>query len=72
MDRELLIELGVEELPASWLPPLTRQLAEVTDAQVKLQRLAADAQAEAYSHAAPAGGARGAARRAADRPRGTA
>jgi glycyl-tRNA synthetase beta chain len=49
MDRELLIELGTEELPASWLPPLTRQLAEVTDAQVKAQRLAADAKAESYS-----------------------
>jgi glycyl-tRNA synthetase beta chain len=49
MDRELLIELGVEELPASWLPPLTRQLAEVTDAQLTLQRLGADARAEAYS-----------------------
>src|SRR3954469_22396832 len=49
MDRELLIELGVEELPASGLPPLPRQLAEVTDAQVRAQRLGADAQAEAYS-----------------------
>jgi len=28
MDRELLLEIGVEELPASWLPPLTQQLAE--------------------------------------------
>ena len=28
MDRELLIELGIEELPASWLPPLTRQTAD--------------------------------------------
>jgi glycyl-tRNA synthetase beta chain len=27
MDRELLLELGVEELPASWLPPLTTELA---------------------------------------------
>lgn len=49
MDRELLIELGLEELPASWLPPLTRQLAEVTDAQVKVQRLDAGASAEAYA-----------------------
>ena len=24
MDRELLIEIGVEELPAGWLPALTR------------------------------------------------
>ena len=28
MDRELLLEVGVEELPASWLPGLTTQLAE--------------------------------------------
>ena len=28
MDRELLIEIGVEELPAAWLPALTRQLGE--------------------------------------------
>ena len=49
MDRELLIEIGVEELPAGWLPPLTRQLATVTDAQLKAFRLAADAAAETYS-----------------------
>ena len=29
MDRELLIEIGVEEVPASWLPGLTTQLADV-------------------------------------------
>lgn len=28
MERELLIELGLEELPASWLPTLTQQLGE--------------------------------------------
>lgn len=28
MDRELLLELGLEELPASWLPTLTQQLSE--------------------------------------------
>jgi len=27
MDRELLLEIGVEEMPASWLPALTTQLA---------------------------------------------
>src|SRR5262245_23268287 len=26
MDRELLLEIGVEEMPASWLPGLTEQL----------------------------------------------
>ena len=28
MDRELLLEIGVEEMPASWLPPLTTELAD--------------------------------------------
>jgi glycyl-tRNA synthetase beta chain len=28
MDRELLIEIGVEEMPASWLPPLADQFAD--------------------------------------------
>jgi glycyl-tRNA synthetase beta chain len=28
MDRELLLEIGVEEMPASWLPVLTAELAE--------------------------------------------
>ena len=28
MYRELLIEIGCEELPASWLLPLTRQIGE--------------------------------------------
>src|SRR5690606_845875 len=27
MDRELLLEIGVEEMPASWLPGLTTELA---------------------------------------------
>jgi glycyl-tRNA synthetase beta chain len=49
MDRELLIELGVEELPASWLPPVTRQLADVTAAQLKTLRLPIDAPVETFS-----------------------
>ena len=48
MNRELLIELGLEELPASWLPPLTRQLAEVTAQQLETQRLGIDAPPEAF------------------------
>ena len=48
MDRELLIELGVEELPASWLPPLTRQLADVGAAQLRTARLPIDAPVETY------------------------
>ena len=31
MDRELLLEIGVEEMPASWLPALTAQLAARLD-----------------------------------------
>ena len=38
MDRELLIEIGVEELPAAWLPGLTRQLAERLTARLKEMR----------------------------------
>ena len=29
MDRELLLEIGCEELPASWLPGVTNQLGDV-------------------------------------------
>ena len=54
MDRELLLEIGCEELPASWLPGLTNQLGE------RRRRAAARAAAAARSagrdlqHAAPA------------------
>ena len=30
MDRELLIEIGCEEIPASWLPGLTAQMAHAS------------------------------------------
>jgi glycyl-tRNA synthetase beta chain len=49
MDRELLIEIGVEELPASWLPGLTRQMAERLEAGLKALRLAPLAPVEAFS-----------------------
>jgi glycyl-tRNA synthetase beta chain len=49
MDRELLIEIGVEEIPASWLPALTRQLGEQLDARLKEFRLNTDARTETYS-----------------------
>jgi glycyl-tRNA synthetase beta chain len=39
MYRELLIEIGCEELPASWLPPLTRQIGEHVGAQLAAARL---------------------------------
>ena len=40
MDRELLIEIGVEELPAGWMPALTRQLAEHVGARLTALRIA--------------------------------
>jgi glycyl-tRNA synthetase beta chain len=49
MDRELLIEIGVEELPASWMPGLTRQLAERLDARLKEFRIAPGALVESFS-----------------------
>jgi len=49
VDRELLIEIGCEELPASWLPGLTRQMAAHLDARLKGARLDTDAPAESYS-----------------------
>ena len=49
MDRELLIEIGVEELPAAWLPGLTRQLGERLEARLKDARIAPGAPVETYS-----------------------
>src|SRR5436190_17621285 len=49
MDRELLIEIGIEELPASWLPNLTRQVAEKLDAHLKALRIAPGAPVESFS-----------------------
>jgi glycyl-tRNA synthetase beta chain len=49
MDRELLIEIGLEEIPASWLPGLTSQLASRLDAKLKELRLPAAAPIESYS-----------------------
>ena len=49
MDRELLIEIGCEEIPASWLPDLTTQLARKLEARLKEFRLTASAPTESYS-----------------------
>jgi glycyl-tRNA synthetase beta chain len=49
MDRELLLEIGVEELPAAWLPGLTRQLAEKLAARLKELRLVPDVPVESFS-----------------------
>jgi glycyl-tRNA synthetase beta chain len=49
MDRELLIEIGVEEIPASWLPALTAQLGTKLEARLKDLRLAPAAPIETFS-----------------------
>lgn len=49
MDRELLIEIGTEELPASWLPGLTRQLGEHVASRLVSLRLPPDGPVETYS-----------------------
>jgi glycyl-tRNA synthetase beta chain len=49
MDRELLLELGTEELPAAWLPGLTRQIRDGLAGALKTHRLVADAPVEGYS-----------------------
>jgi glycyl-tRNA synthetase beta chain len=49
VDRELLLEIGCEELPASWLPGLTHQVGEIVAAQLREQRLPAEAPSETYS-----------------------
>ena len=49
MDRELLIEIGLEELPAAWLPGLTRQFGERVEARLKDARIAPGAPVEAYA-----------------------
>ena len=49
MDRELLLEIGVEELPAAWLPGLTKQLSEKLLVRLKEMRLAPDVPVESFS-----------------------
>jgi glycyl-tRNA synthetase beta chain len=49
MDRELLIEIGLEELPAAWLPGLTKQFGERIEARLKDARIAPGAPVESYA-----------------------
>ena len=49
MDRELLLEIGVEELPADWLPGLNVLLKEKLQARLKEMRLVPDAPVESFS-----------------------
>ena len=49
MDRELLIEVGTEELPASWLPALTRQFGDHLAARLGVLRIPPDGPVETFS-----------------------
>jgi len=49
MDRELLLEIGCEELPASWLPGLTNQIGDIVGAQLREHRLPPESPVETFS-----------------------
>jgi glycyl-tRNA synthetase beta chain len=49
MDRELLLEIGCEELPAGWLPGLTNEVGEIVDAMLRAHRLPPESPVETYS-----------------------
>jgi len=49
VDRELLLEIGCEELPAGWLPELTHKVGEVLADQLRAHRLMPEAPSETYS-----------------------
>ena len=49
MDRELLLEIGCEELPASWLPGLTNQVGDLVSQKLREHRLAPASPAETFS-----------------------
>jgi len=49
MDRELLLEIGCEELPASWLPGLTNKVGEIVAAQLREHRLAPESPVDTFS-----------------------
>ena len=49
MERELLLELGCEEIPASWLPTLTREVGEALAGQLRERRLPPETSVETFS-----------------------
>src|SRR4029078_5381606 len=49
MVRELLLEIGGEELPAGWLPGLTHQIGEIVAAQLREHRLPPESPVETFS-----------------------
>ena len=49
MERELLLELGCEEIPASWLPALTKEIGEALAGQLRERRLPPETAVETFS-----------------------
>jgi glycyl-tRNA synthetase beta chain len=49
VDRELLLEIGCEELPAGWLPGLTNQIGEIVGRQLREHRLPPESPADTFS-----------------------
>ena len=49
MDRELFLEIGLEELPASWMPALNVQLVEKMKARLAAANLKSTGAIEAFS-----------------------
>ena len=49
MERELFLEIGVEELPASWMPALNLQIAEKIKARLTAMNLKQTGTIEAFS-----------------------
>src|SRR5690606_5574387 len=49
MDRELLLEIGVEEMPASWLPGLASQLASILETKLTEAGLPVRTSVEAHT-----------------------
>ncbi len=49
MDRELLLEIGTEEIPAGWLPGLTAQIGLALETRLKEARLSIDEPVQTYS-----------------------
>jgi len=49
VDRELLLEIGCEEIPAGWLPALTQDVGDAFVAELRGLRLPPEAPAETYS-----------------------
>ncbi len=49
MNKELLVEIGCEEIPAGWLPSLTVQLASHLESRLKEERLEPSSLVETFS-----------------------